>query len=316
MSVLIADSFPALLSEGLSQLNIAHRVQADLTAADLPQAISDARVLVVRSTEVRADTFKAAQNLGMVIRGGAGVNTIDLMAACQNGVHVTNTPGQNAAAVAELAWGHIFAADRQIVKTTNQLREGSWEKSKIKAAGLRGRTLGIVGLGEIGQKMIPVAKALGMDVLGWSRSLTPEKAALLGVQHCQSLGDLAALADVVSVHLASSSSTWGLISWDFFERLKAGAIFVNTSRGEVVDEEALLSSISKKGLRVGLDVFANEPKAGVAPFEKTILAEGLASATPHLGASTLQATEAVAKEVLRIIEAYLIRSVVMNSVLD
>jgi D-3-phosphoglycerate dehydrogenase len=227
---------------------------------------------------------------------------------------VGNTPGKNAEAVAEMALGLLLAADRKIVEGTAALRQGLWSKGALgQGTGLKGRTLGIVGLGSVGKTMARMAQGLDMRVTAWSRSLTPEAAARAGVEFRSGPEELARTADAVSVHVASTGETRNLIGAAFFGAMKAGALFVNTSRGEVVDRNALVDAIRSKGLRAGLDVFAGEPKVSEAPFADTELA-GLAVCTPHLGASTDQAAEAVAQEVVRIAVTFRDTGIAPNAV--
>lgn len=304
MRALIADKVSDTVLRGLERLGLQVDYQADLTAEDLPEAMSDAQILVVRSTRVTAAAIEAAAELGLVVRAGAGVNTIDVAAASGRGVYVANCPGTNTAAVAELTIGMLIAADRRIADATLALRGGNWLKKEFgAAAGLKGRVLGILGFGAVGRAVGRRAKALGMIVAVWSRSLTPETAEKHGVEYMADPLDLAARADAVSVHLALAPQTRHLLGGQFFDAMKDGAIFVNTARGELVDTQALTAAILEKRLRVGLDVFEDEPAAG-GPFGEVGLAE-VATCTPHIGASTEQASEAVAREVVRIVATYL-----------
>jgi D-3-phosphoglycerate dehydrogenase / 2-oxoglutarate reductase len=185
------------------------------------------------------------------------------------------------------------------------LRAGHWNKKEFsKARGLFGRTLGLVGLGKIGQEMIPRAKAFGMPVVAWSRSLTNERAERLAVDREETPGEVARAADVVSIHVALKPDTRMLIGPDFFQAMKEGAYFINTSRGEVVDQAALVEAVHSKGIRVGLDVFAVEPSSAVAEFTDTIAKEDRVYGTHHIGASTDQAQEAIAAETVRIIKSF------------
>jgi D-3-phosphoglycerate dehydrogenase len=232
------------------------------------------------------------------------VNTIDLECASSYGIHVANCPGKNTDAVAELAIGLLIAADRRIVNASCDLRAGTWRKKEYgKAAGLKGRVLGIVGLGAIGKAVVKRAQGLEMQVVAWSRSLTPEIAETLDIEYCESPQAVAEQADAISVHLAVTPETKHFIGKDFFNSMKQGAIFINTSRGEIVDTAALKEAIEAKALRVGLDVYENEPTGGEAVFQDTKLAE-LVSCTPHIGASTNQASEAIAQETVNIVKAY------------
>jgi D-3-phosphoglycerate dehydrogenase / 2-oxoglutarate reductase len=304
MRILIADKVSDELIARLTQLSAQVVCRPDLDADSLPEAIGDASVLLVRSTKVLAKTIEAATHLSLIVRAGAGVNTIDLEAASNAGVYVANCPGVNTDAVAELAIGLLIGVDRGIADATQALRSGKWQKKRFgKGQGLKGRTLGIVGAGQIGLAVARRAQALEMRVLAWSRSLTRERAEQLDLGYAPALTELAQASDAVTVHLALNKETNRLLGREFFGAMKARAIFVNTSRGEIVDPAALVEAINAKGLRVGLDVFDNEPAGGEAPFAQTALA-GLVTCTPHIGASTDQATEAIANEVYRIVESF------------
>ena len=232
------------------------------------------------------------------------MNTIDVEEASRRGIYVTNCPGKNSAAVAELAIGLLIACDRRIISAANDLRDGKWRKKEYgKARGLRGRTLGILGLGMIGHEMIRRAKGLDMEVVAWSRSLTSEQAESLDIGYCGTPLELARCSDAVSIHLAAAPETVGLVNREFLAAMPDGAILINAARGEIVDHLALAEAIQQKGLRVGLDVFPDEPKQGEAPFDNTQLAS-LVTATPHIGASTDEASEAIANEVVRIVRTF------------
>ena len=314
MKILIADKLSPKMIAALDKIGADITSNPDLKAEELSEAIGNANVLIVRSTKVYADTIEAGKSLELIIRAGAGVNNIDLEKASSSGVYVANCPGKNSDAVAELALGHIIACDRRIVDASLNLRNGYWKKKAYqKAAGLKRRTLGIIGLGSIGGALVKLAKGLDMNVIAWSRSLTPDKADELDLVYCDSIGEVAANADVVSVHLAVTPDTEQLLNNDFFNKMKDGAIFVNTSRGEIVDTAALRKAIDEKGLRVGLDVFENEPGSGLADFDQTDLA-GLITCTPHIGASTNQASEAIAEEEVRIVDSLIKTGKPINAV--
>jgi D-3-phosphoglycerate dehydrogenase len=261
-------------------------------------------VLVVRSTKVTEPMMDAGP-LKLIVRAGAGYNTIDVSAASRRGIYVSNCPGKNSVAVAELAFALMLALDRRIADNVIALRQGQWNKKEFsKARGLYGRTLGLVGTGQIGQEMIKRAHAFGMPVVAWSRRLTPERAAELGVERVDDLLDVARRADIVSVHVALKPETRTFLGKDFFGAMRAGAYFINTARGEVVDQAALLAAIRTRGLRAGLDVFANEPTAAVGEFTDEIARESNLYGTHHIGASTDQAQEAIAAETVRIIRTF------------
>ncbi len=314
MKVLIADKLSDKTVSALKKIGMEVSVNADLTADNLPQAIGDSDILVVRSTKVTSKTIESAQNLSLIIRAGAGVNTIDLMAANARGIYVSNCPGKNTEAVAELAIGFLVAADRQIANATSDLRTGSWKKKEYgKARGLKGRTLGIIGFGSIGKAVAKRAQSLEMKVIAWSRSLTKETAEQLGVTYIPNLQALAQQADAVSINVSYSKETHHLVDKIFFDLMKNGAILINTSRGEVVDTQALREAIRTKKLHVGLDVFENEPAGGEAPFTDKELAS-MITGTPHIGASTDQASEAIADEVVNIVKAFQETGVPANTV--
>ena len=314
MHILIADKLSSSAVKTLEQLGATVTVNPEASAQTLPDLIGNAEVLIVRSTQVTAATIQAATALSLIIRAGAGVNTIDLAAANSRGIHVANCPGKNNDAVAELAIGLMIAADRRIVDATAELRTGSWNKKEYsKARGLKGRTLGIIGLGAIGRSVARRAHGLEMKVIAWSRNLTPEAAEALGLGYCATPRDVAAHADVVSVHVAGTKDTRRMLDTAFFAALKKGAIFINTARGDVIDTAALKAAIKEKGLRVALDVFENEPAPGRAPFEDCELAAA-AVCTPHIGASTDQASEAIAEEAVNIVRNYMTVGKPLNAV--
>jgi D-3-phosphoglycerate dehydrogenase / 2-oxoglutarate reductase len=306
MKVLIVDKLSNETVSALEKLHLQVEVRNDLTAETLPGVLADVGILVVRSTKVTADAIQAARQLSLIIRAGAGVDTIDMAAASGRGIYVANCPGRNTAAVAELAVGLLVAADRRIVDATTSLRNGLWRKKEFgKAHGLAGRTLGILGFGAIGRAVAKRASGLEMNLVVWSPlDFTPQEAEELGIGYMNSPEALAAASDAVSIHLALTPETKYLVGKKFFNALKPGAILVNTSRGPLVDTAALRAAIADKGLHVGLDVFENEPAAGEAPWTDKELAS-LVTCTPHIGASTDQAAEAVAAEVVRVVEVFL-----------
>jgi D-3-phosphoglycerate dehydrogenase / 2-oxoglutarate reductase len=306
MKILIADKFEQSGRDGLQALGCEISFQPDLKDEALVQAIANEQpdVLVVRGTKV-TEPMLAAGPLKLVVRAGAGYNTIDVAAASRRGIYVANCPGKNSIAVAELAFALILALDRRVADNVIALRAGEWNKKEFsKARGLFGRKLGLVGLGKIGQEMIPRAKAFGMPVVAWSRSLTPEKAENLGVERKDSPLEVARASDIVSVHVALKPETKMMIGAEFFGAMKEGAYFINTSRGETVDQAALVEAIHSRGIRVGLDVFATEPTSAVADFEDPIANETRVYGTHHIGASTDQAQEAIAAETVRIIRSF------------
>jgi len=306
MRVLIADEFEQSGRDKLRDLGCEISFQPALKDDALTAAIGQFQpdTLVVRSTKV-TEAHLAAGALKLVVRAGAGYNTIDVAAASRRGIYVSNCPGKNSIAVAELAFGLILALDRRLADNVASLRAGQWNKKEYsKAKGVCGRTLGLVGLGQIGREMIPRANGFGLRVIAWSRSLTPERAEELGVEYRSSVEEVAAEADIVSVHVALNSQTRGLLGAGFFDAMKPGAFFINTARAEVVDQEALSRAVAEKKIRAGLDVFAKEPAGGVGEFTDEIAKLDLVYGTHHIGASTEQAQEAIAAETVRIIRTF------------
>jgi D-3-phosphoglycerate dehydrogenase len=322
MRVLVADKFEKSGLEGLAAAGCGVVYEPDLKEASLTAAIasSGADVLVVRGTKVTAEMLDAGR-LSLIVRAGAGYNTIDLAAASSRGIYGSNCPGKNAIAVAELAFALILALDRRIPENVAALRAGSWNKKAFsKAQGLYGRTLALLGVGSIGQEMIRRAGGFGMNVVIWSRRfagqrrpITDLEARELGVESvlrsiaielAPAPADAVAGADVVSVHVALSPETKGMVNADLLARMKPNAIFVNTARGEVVDYAALADAVRTRGLRVGLDVYANEPAAAAAPFADPLVDLPGVYGTHHIGASTDQAQEAIAAETVRIVRSY------------
>ncbi|MDQ5846537.1 MAG: 3-phosphoglycerate dehydrogenase family protein [Acidobacteriota bacterium] len=306
MRVLIADKFEQSGRDGLEALGCEVSFQPDVKDESLVEAIRETSpdVLVVRGTKV-TEPMLAASQIKLVVRAGAGYNTIDVAAASRRGIYVSNCPGKNSIAVAELAFALILALDRRIADNVIVLRRGEWNKKEFsKARGLFGRTLGLVGVGKIGQEMIPRARAFGMPVIAWSRSLTPERAIAMGVEYKATPADVVREADIVSVHVALNPDTKGFLGKEFFGAMREGAYFINTARGEVVDQAALVDAMHSRGIRAGLDVYAGEPTSGTGEFNDEIRIEASLYGTHHIGASTDQAQEAIAAETVRIVREF------------
>jgi len=318
VNILIADKFETWGIDSLKKAGFEISYEPALEGDGLRDAVirTGCSVLVVRGTKVSADVIGASPQLSLIVRAGAGYNTIDVSAASQRGVFVSNCPGKNAAAVAELTFGLILAIDRRIVDCAVDLRCGDWNKKVYsEARGLKDRTLGIVGMGQIGRAVALRAKAFEMHVVAWSRSFTQAEADELGIDRAASPADVAAKCDILSVHLALANETKGLINAAVLDRLPAGSYVINTARAEVMDYDALAAAIERKKLRVGLDVFPGEPSGGKDKFEAVILkAGGVIYGTHHIGASTEQAQNAIAAETIRIIQAYAATGQVPNCV--
>ena len=317
MKVLIADKFEQSGLDGLKASGCEVIFEPELKDDALRDAIARTRaeILVVRGTAVTATMLEAGA-LSLIVRAGAGYNTIDVAAASRHGIYVSNCPGKNAIAVAELALGLILSLDRRIPDNVAELRAGNWNKKEFsKARGIFGNTLGLIGYGNIGQEVAGRALGFGLSVVVWSRRFTsgneqPE----LPVKVLPTPEAVAERSDIVSVHLALSKDTRGLLGEPFFARMKRGAIFVNTARGEVVDYAALEKAVRERGIRAGLDVFPGEPAGATATFSMPMAALPGVYGTHHIGGSTDQAQEAIAAETVRVISSYVTTGKVPNVV--
>jgi D-3-phosphoglycerate dehydrogenase len=254
-------------------------------------------------------TIEAGDVLKLIIRAGAGTNTIDTRAASGRHVYVCNVPGKNAIAVAELAMGLLLSIDRRIPDNVQDLRRGRWDKRRYsQARGLYGRRVGIVGLGATGLAFAERARAFGLSI---SAVRNPRRSAevldrltALDVRYVDDLLALAAACDILSFHVPASADTKGMVGREFLAAARPGAVLINTSRGDIVDEGALLEAMDAKGIRVGLDVYVNEPGGDQGRFDSALARHPNVYGTHHIGASTDQAQDAVAEGVVEIIECF------------
>ncbi len=306
MKALIADRIADPCAALLRDAGIDVVENPDLRGDALAAAVADTRadILAVRSTRVSADILRAG-GLKLAVRAGAGFDTIDVETATALGVQVANCPGSNASAVAELAFGLLIALDRRIPDNAADLRAGRWNKRLYsEARGLRGSALGILGTGATGRAMIPLARAFGMSVVAWSRSLTEDAAAALGVEWRETPQAVARDADALSVHVALTADTRHLVDAALLSAMKPGAYLINTSRAEVVDEAALIAAVRAKGLRAAVDVFEGEPSdPRPSSVRSPLFAPSLPDVigTHHIGGATAQAHRAVGEETARVI---------------
>jgi D-3-phosphoglycerate dehydrogenase len=326
MKVLIADKFEQTGIDALQAGGCDVLYQPDLKDASLAEALasSKAEVLVVRSTKV-SEAILAASQLALVVRAGAGYDTIDVKAASKRGIYVSNCPGKNSIAVAELAFGLILSLDRRIPDNVAELRAGKWNKKEYsKSRGLHGRTLGLLGFGSIGQEMAKRAQAFGMNIAVWSeigvevgRDGLPIDLPLLvrlrpssgypiepNVRVFSTPAEVAANCDILSVHVALNDKTRGLVNAEVLNSLTPGSYFINTARGEVVDHKALETVVRERKIRVAVDVYAKEPATPSGDFSDPLIGLPNVYGTHHIGASTDQAQEAIAAETVRIVETY------------
>jgi D-3-phosphoglycerate dehydrogenase len=281
----------------------------ELSVDDLPDLAPGHDVLVVRSTPVSKETLSSGGRLKLVIRAGAGVDTIDVDAASDAGIVLSNVPGKNAIAVAELAFGLMVAIDRNIPDAVADLRAGKWDKRRYqKGRGIYGANVGVIGFGAIGSEFASRARAFGMNVHVLERPGRPEAAqallADLGATQHEDLPSLVRACDVLTFHVPAGPSTVGLIGRDLLDNVKPGAVIINTSRADIMDEAAVMEAIASKNIRVGLDVFPDEPKSGTGGFDSALAKHPNVSGTHHIGASTEQAQHAIAREVVAVVDAF------------
>jgi D-3-phosphoglycerate dehydrogenase len=309
MKVLIADKFPEKYIEELKNLDLEVIYNPKLGENDLPEAAKEVDILVVRSTVVNEKTINESKNLSLIVRAGAGVNNIAIAAANKKGIYVSNCPGKNAIAVAELTIGLMIALDRWIPDNVIDFRNGIWNKEKYsKAQGLYGRTLGIIGVGNIGKEVAKRALALGMNVYGKDISRIEGVA----IKDFSEMDQLLPMCDIVTVHLPLTDQTRNLFDQKMFSYMKDGALFINTSRAEIVDEDALLWAVENKKIRAALDVFKDEPEGKSGTVSSKLQSNPNIYVTHHIGASTEQAQNAVAEETVRIIKDYLTSGVIAH----
>ena len=261
---------------------------------EVDRALAGAHALIVRSeTRVTADLLARAPHLRIVARAGTGVDTIDVHAATRRGIAVMNAPGANTVSAGEHALGLLLALVRRIPEAAAAMRRGDWDRKKFEGTELRGKTMGVVGLGRIGGHVAQLARAFGMSVVAHDPYLLPERAVELSVKLLP-LEDLLRAADVVTLHVALTDQTHHLINAERLRLMKPTAVLINTARGELVDEAALAEAVREK--RIGgaaIDVFAVEP----LPADSALRALDRVLLTPHLAASTAEAQERVAVEI-------------------
>jgi len=287
----VAATGVAVLAEtpGIETVNVAGKGKEALELA-----LASAQALIVRSeTRVTAELLSRAPHLRLVARAGTGVDTIDVAAATRRGVAVMNTPGANTVSAAEHTLGLLLALVRHIPWAADAMRHGEWDRKRFEGRELRGKTIGVVGLGRIGGHVAQLAKAFGMSVVAHDPFLPAERAAELQVKVLP-LEQLLGVSDVVTLHVALTEATHHLINAERLRAMKPSAVLVNTARGELVDEVALASAIRDQRIAgAAIDVFAVEPLPAESPLrelDRVIL-------TPHLAASTAEAQERVAQEI-------------------
>lgn len=317
MQILCADSIDATLLQPLVDSGHEVFLEPDLAEETLAGRLAGnpIDVLVVRSTRVNADALAAGVNLGLVVRAGAGTDNVDKLAASALGIYVSNVPGKNAIAVAELTMGLLLAIDRHIAMGASDLSSGVWNKGLYsKADGIFGKQLAILGLGDIGFAVADRAVAFGMSVTALRKPGRSDAAQArirsAGIRLVDTMDELLGEADVVSLHVPGSDDTNRMCSAEFFVQMKDGAVLLNTSRGDVIDPDALIDAMDNRGIRAGLDVWPDEPANSTGEWTSPLSTHPNVVGSHHIGASTIQAQMAVAKGTIDVIRAYCDGSVV------
>ena len=282
--VLIPTKLDAVARETL-EANGAYSVVQD-EAADLLEMAKehpDAHAIIVRSEKVTPDVIDAFPDLKVIVRAGAGYNTIDIDYARTKGIDVMNTPGANSNAVAEEVMALMMAHARHLVLADQSCRSGKWEKSKFMGSEITGKTLGILGLGHIGQLLVKRASGFSMRVIAYDPIVSSDHAGDLGVEMVADFRDVFALADYISLHIPENDRTRGMINKEVFDLMKGGAVLINCARAGVVNEEDLRAAKAEKNIGFLNDVYAKdaEGEKAVADIADIML--------PHLGASTREA---------------------------
>ncbi|MDR1397449.1 MAG: hydroxyacid dehydrogenase [Desulfarculales bacterium] len=302
MKILIADSLHADGIAIFQKEGFALEVYKSISPQDLAQALGGVEGLVIRSaTKVTRDLLSHADKLKVVGRAGAGLDNVDIPACTARSVAVMNTPGQNSNAAAELALAYIFALSRHLCKADASMKAGRWDKKILQGQEVKGKTLGIVGIGNIGRILAELAGGVKMRVIGADPFLSAEQIRERGVEPA-GFADILAQADYISVHAPRSKETVNLFNAETLSRMKKSAYLINCARGGIVDEQALAEAV-EKGIIAGaaLDVYAEEP---LSPSSPLLRLENIAC-TPHLGADTSESQVNVAAAVARQMSEFL-----------
>jgi D-3-phosphoglycerate dehydrogenase len=301
LKVLVADKFPDKYIQQMKDLDLEVNYNPKLGEKDLPEAAKDSDIVVVRSTVVNEETINGGKKLNLIIRAGSGVNNINIAAANKKGIYVTNCPGMNAVAVAELAIGLMISLDRFIPDNVGDFNKGVWNKDKYsKGKGLKGKTLGLIGVGNIGKEVAKRALAFEMNVYG--KDITRIEG--VQIKDFSEMDQLLPLCDIVTIHLPSTPQTKGLFNKQMFGYMKNGAYLINTSRQDVIVEDDLLEAIKEKNIRFACDVFKGEPEGKSGEVSSRLQNNPNVYVTHHIGASTEQAQDAVAEETINIIKKF------------
>lgn len=310
MKILVSDSISQKGIEILKKTGLEVDVRAGMKPDELKACIGEYHGLVVRSdTKVTAEIIEAAKNLKVIGRAGSGLDNVDKAAATKKGIVVMNTPGGNTVTTAEHAIALMFAMARQIPQATASLKAGKWEKKRFMGVELYNKTLGIIGIGNIGKEVAKRTLALGMNVIGYDPYLSEESAGEIGIKKV-GLPEIFKNSDFITIHTPMTAETRNLVNKDTINAMKEGVRLINCARGGIINEADLAEGLkSSKVAGAALDVFEKEP-----PGENPLLALDNVVCTPHLGASTEDAQENVAIAIAEQIADYLSTGVIRNAV--
>ena len=318
MKIVVADLFSP---EGLAEMKkMGHNVVYEPKAVDAAfvelMRKEMPTLLVVRSKKVTKAVIDVDPKLEMVIRAGAGYDTIDVDYCSAKGIYVCNCPGKNNVAVAELAMGLIVCLDRRIPENVQLLKEGKWEKGLFaECIGLKGRTVGLLGIGAVGREVCKRCLAFEMNVIAYDPYLPPEAFTAMGATRVMSVQEIATKSDIISLHVPATKETLHMINKAFLATMKPDAVMINTARGDLVVEEDLIAHLNEmKDFYYACDVIQGEPAAKKAPFESQLAKHPKVFATHHIGASTKQAESAIGVEAVRMVKEYGTTKTVCNCV--
>jgi D-3-phosphoglycerate dehydrogenase len=311
IKIFVADS---ISKEGIAEFGkhpeLELVVKTGLAPDKLAVELSDSVGLVVRSaTQASREIIGAGKSLKVIGRAGAGVDNIDVAAASERGILVLNTPGGNAEAAGELAIAMMFALARELTRADASMKAGTWDKKSFSGCELLGKTLGLLGIGNVGSIVGSRALAMGMKVVAHDPFVSADKTKSLGFTH-GSFDDLIQASDFISIHAPKTADTKGILDAKAFARMKKGVYIVNCARGGIVVEKDLLAALESGVVKgAGVDVYEKEP-----PDDWTLAKHPRVIATPHIGASTGEAQVNVSVMIARQIAAYLLKGEIINAV--
>ena len=310
MKIIISDPLPTSATKLLETEGWVVDARSGRPAEELANDIADADALIVRSaTKVTSQLIASAPQLRVIARAGSGVDNVDLQAASERGILVLNAPGANSISVAEHAFALIISSARSIPRADAQMKNSKWEKKTLRGVELRGKVLGVIGLGRIGRELAHRARAFDMTVVAHDPFIATHIAQELGIELLP-LPGLAKQADFISLHLPSTETTKGMVNAEFLDACKADVRIINTARGDLIDESALAEAIHNGRIGgAGLDVYAQEP-----PPDNALTGHVDVIATPHIAGSTTEAQELVGIEAATSVREYLRSGVVRNAV--